>query len=134
MWRIGEKEEGSSGFPGCPWSERAFVEPSPRTPSGESPTIGGFAEADVVMVMLQLNLVRQIAEAEAFERAVALASDADVTVVLIGATEEVFNERDEAVWRMSASLIEEAHRAKACYELGRKSHRNADSTVGLVPS
>jgi len=24
--------------------------------------------------------------------------------------------------------------ARACYELGRKSHRNADSTVGLVPS
>jgi hypothetical protein len=23
---------------------------------------------------------------------------------------------------------------RACYELGRKSHRNADSTVGLVPS
>jgi hypothetical protein len=25
-------------------------------------------------------------------------------------------------------------RSRACYELGRKSHRNADSTVGLVPS
>src|SRR5215212_4903912 len=24
--------------------------------------------------------------------------------------------------------------SRACYELGRKSHRNADSTVGLVPS
>jgi hypothetical protein len=24
--------------------------------------------------------------------------------------------------------------ARACYELGRKSHRNADSTVSLVPS
>ena len=23
---------------------------------------------------------------------------------------------------------------RACYELGRRSHRNADSTVGLVPS
>jgi hypothetical protein len=23
---------------------------------------------------------------------------------------------------------------RACYELGRKSHRNADFTVGLVPS
>ena len=63
------------------------------------------------MVMLQLNVVRQIAEEEEFERAVAVASDADVTVVLIGTTEEVFNELDEAVWRMSASLIEEAHRA-----------------------
>jgi phosphoenolpyruvate synthase/pyruvate phosphate dikinase len=67
---------------------------------------GGFRDGHV-----QLNLVRQIAEAEEFERAVALASDADVTVVLIGTTEEVFNEREEAVWRMSASLIEEAHRA-----------------------
>src|SRR5215216_70041 len=25
-------------------------------------------------------------------------------------------------------------RSRACYELGRKSHRNADSTVSLVPS
>jgi hypothetical protein len=66
MWRIGEKEEGSSGFPGCPWSERAFVEPSPRTPSGEPPTIGEFGEADVAMAMLQLNVVRQIAEEEKF--------------------------------------------------------------------
>ena len=99
------------GFPGCPWSERAFVEPSPRTPSGEPPTIEGFGEADVAMAMLQLNVVRQIAEGEEFERAVALASDTDVTVVLIGTTEEVFNERDETVWRMSASLIEAAHRA-----------------------
>ena len=49
------------------------------------------------MVMLQLNVVRQIAEEEEFERAVAVASDADVTVVLIGTTEEVINERDEAV-------------------------------------
>ena len=87
------------------------MEPSPRTLSGEQPTIGGFGEADVAMAMLQLNVVRQIAEEEEFERAVALTSDADVTVVLIGTTEEVFNERDEAVWRMSASLIEEAHRA-----------------------
>jgi phosphoenolpyruvate synthase/pyruvate phosphate dikinase len=110
---VENRRKGGSddGFPGCPWFERAFVEPSPRTLSGEQPTIGGFGEADVAMAMLQLNLVRQIAEAEQFERAVALASDADVTVVLSGTTEEVFNERDEAVWRMSASLIEEAHRA-----------------------
>ena len=103
--RIGGRDDGFPGFEG------AFVEPSPRTPSGESPTIGGFGEADVVMVILQLNLVCQIAEGEEFERAVALASDTDVTVVLIGTTEEVFNERDETVWRMSASLIEAAHRA-----------------------
>ena len=87
------------------------MEPSPRTPSGEPPTIGGFGEADVAKAMLQLNVVRQIAEGEEFERVVALASDTDVTVVLIGTTEEVFNERDEVVWRMSASLIQEAHRA-----------------------
>ena len=106
--RIGGRDDG---FPGCPWFEQAFVEPSPRTPSGESPTIGGFGEADVAKAMLQLNVVHQIAEGEEFERAVALASDTDVTVVLIGSTEEVFNERDEAVWRMSEALIEEAHRA-----------------------
>lgn len=87
------------------------MEPSPRTPSGEPPTIGGFGEADVAKTILQLNVVRQIAEGEEFERAVALVSDTDVTVVLIGTTEEVFNERDEVVWRMSASLIQEAHRA-----------------------
>ena len=87
------------------------MEPSPRTRSGEPPTIGGFGEADVAKAMLQLNVVRQIAEGEEFERVVALASDTDVTVVLIGTTEEVFNERDEVVWRMSASLIQEAHRA-----------------------
>src|SRR5829696_5484124 len=31
--------------------------------------------------------------------------------------------------RLSVSTV----LARACYELGRKSHRNADSTVGLVP-
>ncbi len=87
------------------------MEPSPRTPSGEPPTIGGFGEADVAKAMLQLNVVRQIAEEEEFERAVALASNADVTLALIETTEEVSNERDEAVWRLSASLIEDAHRA-----------------------
>ena len=87
------------------------MEPSPRTPSGEPPTIGGFGEADVAKAMLQLNVVRQIAEGEEFERAMALASDTDVTVVLIGTTEEVFNERDEVVWWMSEALIQEAHRA-----------------------
>jgi PEP-utilising enzyme, PEP-binding domain len=106
--RIGGRDDG---FPGCPWFEQAFVEPSPRTPSGGPPTIGGFGEADVAKAMLQLNVVRQIAKGEEFERAVALASDTDVTVVLIGTTEEVFNERDKVVWRMSASLIQEAHRA-----------------------
>src|SRR5215213_6138240 len=39
----------------------------------------------------------------------------------------------EAALLYSDGLVE-AHDPKACYELGRKSHRNADSTVGLVPS
>jgi hypothetical protein len=110
---VENRRKGGSddGFPGCPWFERDFVEPSPRTLSGEPPTIGGFGEADVAMAMLQLNVVRQIAEEEEFERAVALASNADVTLAHIETTEEVSNECDEAVWRMSASIIEEAHRA-----------------------
>ena len=82
--RIGGRDDG---FPGCPWFERAFVEPSPRTPSGEPFTIGRFGEAGVAIVMLQLNFVRQIA-AEEFERGVALATDADVTGPL-GTTGEV---------------------------------------------
>jgi beta-glucosidase len=43
------------------------------------------------MVMLQLNIVRPIAEEE-LGRAVPLASDADVAVVLIGTTEEAESE------------------------------------------
>jgi len=35
--------------------------------------------------------------------------------------------------RNGATAREFSH-ARACYELGRKPHRNADSTVGLVPS
>jgi hypothetical protein len=34
----------------------------------------------------------------------------------------------------AGSLAEARSRLRACYELGRKSHRNADSTVGSVPS
>jgi heme-degrading monooxygenase HmoA len=33
-----------------------------------------------------------------------------------------------------ARSIQQASLPRACYELGRKSHRNADSTVSLVPS
>jgi hypothetical protein len=33
-------------------------------------------------------------------------------------------------WRRSMHSLA----PRACYELGRKSHRNVDSTVGLVPS
>jgi nucleotide-binding universal stress UspA family protein len=39
------------------------------------------------MVMLQLNVARRIAKEE-FERAVALANDAEVTLALIGTTQE----------------------------------------------
>jgi hypothetical protein len=31
-------------------------------------------------------------------------------------------------------LAREKDRIRACYELGRKSHRNADFTISLVPS
>ncbi len=58
----------------------------------EPQAAGGFGEAAVTMVMFQLNAARQISEEEEFERAVALASDADVAVVLVGTTEEVESE------------------------------------------
>jgi beta-glucosidase len=54
---------------------------------------GGFGEADLATVMFQLNAARQIEEEdEEFERAVALAADADVAVVVVGTTEEVESE------------------------------------------
>ena len=53
---------------------------------------GGFGEADLAMVMFQFNAARQIAEEEEFERAVALAGEADVAVVIVGTTEEVESE------------------------------------------
>jgi beta-glucosidase len=54
---------------------------------------GGFGEADLAMVTFQLNVARQISEEEEeFERAVALAGEADVAVVVVGTTEEVESE------------------------------------------
>jgi beta-glucosidase len=53
---------------------------------------GGFGEADISVVTFQFNAARQIAEEEEFERAVALAGEADVVVVIVGTTEEVESE------------------------------------------
>lgn len=58
----------------------------------EPQAAGGFGEADFAMVVFQLNAAQQIPEEEEFERAVALASEADVAVVLVGTTEEVESE------------------------------------------
>jgi beta-glucosidase len=44
------------------------------------------------VVSFQLNLARQAADAEELERAVALAAEADVAVVVVGTTEEVESE------------------------------------------
>ena len=43
---------------------------------------------------------------------------------------------NEAEYRWTRAIMGEpvVSALRACYELGRKSHRNADSTVGLVPS
>jgi hypothetical protein len=40
----------------------------------------------------------------------------------------------EAASEPSLVIEESDESPRGCYELGRKSHRNADSTVGLVPS
>jgi beta-glucosidase len=53
---------------------------------------GGFGESELAMVMFQLNAARRLDEEEAFERAVALAGEADVAVVIVGTTEEVESE------------------------------------------
>src|SRR5215207_215935 len=53
---------------------------------------GGFGEADLAMVTFQLNVARQISEEEEFERAAALARNADVAIVSVGTTEEVESE------------------------------------------
>jgi beta-glucosidase len=54
--------------------------------------LGGFGEAAPAVVSFQLNLARQAADAEELERAVALAAEADVAVVVVGTTEEVESE------------------------------------------
>ena len=53
---------------------------------------GGFGEADLAMVMFQFNAARRFSEDEEFERAVALAAEADVAVIVVGTTEEVESE------------------------------------------
>src|SRR5215211_7094028 len=53
---------------------------------------GGFGEAAPAVVCFQLNLARQASDEEELERAVALAGEADVAVVVVGTTEEVESE------------------------------------------
>jgi beta-glucosidase len=76
---------------------------------------GGFGEAEPAVVSFQLNLARQASDAEELERAVALAAEADVAVVVVGTTEEVESEgfdrdslalpgrQDELVRRVAAA-------------------------------
>jgi len=76
--------------------------------------LGGFGETEVAVVTFQLNLARQTPDAEELERAVALAAEADVAVVVVGTTEEVESEgydrdslalpgrQDELVGRVAA--------------------------------
>jgi beta-glucosidase len=54
--------------------------------------LGGFGGAEVAIVTFQLNLARQASDEEELERAVALAAEADVAVVVVGTTEEVESE------------------------------------------
>jgi beta-glucosidase len=69
-------------------------------PGGEVPVVlryqpedtGGFGEAAPAVVSFQLNLARQASDEEELERAVALAAEADVAVVVVGTTEEVESE------------------------------------------
>jgi beta-glucosidase len=53
---------------------------------------GGFGDADVHMVMFQLNVMVEADDDAELEEAVALARDADVAVVVVGTTEEVESE------------------------------------------
>jgi beta-glucosidase len=76
---------------------------------------GGFGDAELGMVMFQLNAARPISEEEELERAVALAAEADVAIVVVGTTEEVESEgfdrdslalpgaQDELVRRVAAA-------------------------------
>jgi len=54
--------------------------------------LGGFGETEVAVVTFQLNLARQVPDEEELERAVALAAEAEVAVVVVGTTEEVESE------------------------------------------
>ena len=68
-------------------------------PAAGAATLG--AEEAVSMLTVQLNLAREQDEDVEFERAVALAADSDVTVVVVGTTEEV---ESEGFDRMSLAL------------------------------
>jgi beta-glucosidase len=54
--------------------------------------LGGFGDTEVAVVTFQLNLARQVPDADELERAVALAAEAEVAVVVVGTTEEVESE------------------------------------------
>jgi beta-glucosidase len=54
--------------------------------------LGGFGDTEVAVVTFQLNLSRQVPDADELERAVALAAEAEVAVVVVGTTEEVESE------------------------------------------
>jgi beta-glucosidase len=54
--------------------------------------LGGFGDAEIAVVSFQLNLARQTSDEEELERAVTLAAEADVAVVVVGTTEEVESE------------------------------------------
>ncbi len=56
------------------------------------PESGEFGEVDVASIRFQLNLAPEFDEAAELERAVALAAEADVAVVVVGTTEEVESE------------------------------------------
>jgi beta-glucosidase len=76
---------------------------------------GGFGGAEVALVTFQLNLARRASDADELDRAVALAAEADVAVVVVGTTEEVESEgfdrdalalpgrQDELVRRVAAA-------------------------------
>jgi beta-glucosidase len=76
---------------------------------------GGFGDAEVALVTFQLNLARETSDEGELDRAVALAAEADVAVVVVGTTEEVESEgfdrdalalpgrQDELVRRVAAA-------------------------------
>jgi beta-glucosidase len=76
---------------------------------------GGFGDAEVAIVTFQLNVARQTSDEEELDRAVALAAEAEVAVVVVGTTEEVESEgfdrdslalpgrQDELVRRVAAA-------------------------------
>jgi beta-glucosidase len=76
---------------------------------------GGFGDTEVAVVTFQLNLAKQFSDEEELERAVSLAAEADVAVMVVGTTEEVESEgfdrdtlalpgrQDELVRRVAAA-------------------------------